>query len=42
MLGFDRQRIRQWGFAQALLSSWWSFEDHHPDWSDTLHIAELF
>jgi streptomycin 6-kinase len=26
-LGFDRQRIRGWGVAQAVLSAWWFFED---------------
>ncbi|MEP6871906.1 MAG: aminoglycoside phosphotransferase family protein [Anaerolineaceae bacterium] len=27
-LGFDRQRLKGWAFAQAVLSAWWSFEDH--------------
>lgn len=27
-LGFDRERIRGWGFAQAVLSAWWTYEDH--------------
>ena len=26
-LGFERARVRGWGFAQAMLSSWWSIED---------------
>ena len=26
-LGFDRARIRDWAFAQAMLSAWWSMED---------------
>lgn len=27
-LGLDRQRLRGWAFAQAMLSAWWSYEDH--------------
>lgn len=29
MLGFDRQRMRGWCMAQAVLSAWWTYEDHH-------------
>jgi streptomycin 6-kinase len=29
VLGFDRQRMLQWCMAQAMLSAWWSYEDHH-------------
>jgi len=28
MLGFDRERIAGWSVAQAVLSAWWSYEDH--------------
>lgn len=28
MLNLDRQRIVGWGIAQAVLSAWWSYEDH--------------
>jgi streptomycin 6-kinase len=27
-LGFDRERVRGWGFAQAVLSAVWTWEDH--------------
>ena len=27
-LGFERERILGWGMAQAVLSAWWSYEDH--------------
>ncbi len=27
-LGFERERIREWGLAHAILSSWWSMESH--------------
>ena len=27
-LEFDRQRVREWGIAQAVLSAWWTVEDH--------------
>ena len=26
-LGFERERVRGWGLAQAVLAGWWSFED---------------
>lgn len=28
MLGFERRRLLAWGAAQAVLSAWWSYEDH--------------
>ena len=31
-LGFDRARVRGWGLAQAVLSAWWSVEDHGHGW----------
>lgn len=31
-LGFDRRRIAGWGVAQAVLSAWWSYEDHGHGW----------
>jgi streptomycin 6-kinase len=40
-LGFDRVRIRDWGFAQAVLSAWWSFEDHGRGWEPAIACAEL-
>lgn len=27
MLGLDRQRMLEWSFAEAVLSSWWTYED---------------
>jgi len=40
-LGFDRQRIAGWGLAQAVLSAWWSFEDHGHGWEPAIACAEL-
>jgi streptomycin 6-kinase len=40
-LGFDRARLRGWGLAQAVLSAWWSFEDHGHGWEWGLTCAEL-
>jgi streptomycin 6-kinase len=40
-LGFDRARLRDWGFAQAVLSGWWSFEDHGHGWEPAIACAEL-
>jgi streptomycin 6-kinase len=39
-LGFDRQRLRAWGLAQAVLSAWWSFEDHGQGWEWAISCAE--
>lgn len=40
-LGFDRARLRGWGLAQAVLSAWWSFEDHGHGWEWGTTCAEL-
>ncbi len=40
-LGFDRARIRGWALAQAVLSAWWSYEDHGDGWRETIACAEL-
>jgi streptomycin 6-kinase len=39
-LDFDRQRLRGWAFAQAVLSAWWSFEDTGKDWEQGIAVAE--
>ncbi len=40
-LGFDRARLRGWGLAQAVLSAWWSIEDHGHGWEWGIACAEL-
>lgn len=43
-LGFDRQRLIGWGVAQAVLSAWWSIEDHgehREGWEEAMTCAEL-
>jgi len=39
-LGFDRTRLLSWGLAQAVLSAWWSIEDHGAGWQGAIRIAE--
>jgi streptomycin 6-kinase len=39
-LGFERERIREWGLAHAILSAWWSIEDH-GDWHYAADFAEM-
>lgn len=39
-LGFDRNRLRAWGLAQAVLSAWWSLEDHGHGWEWAISCAE--
>lgn len=40
-LVLDRERILGWGMAQAMLSAWWSYEDHGHGWEGALGLAEL-
>jgi len=39
-LGFERERILEWSLAHAVLSSWWSIEDH-TEWRFAMQFAEL-
>lgn len=39
-LGFERERIAGWGLAQAVLSAWWSYEDHRHGWEEAIACAE--
>jgi streptomycin 6-kinase len=39
-LGFERERIREWGLAHAVLSAWWSMEEH-GDWHYAAEFAEM-
>jgi streptomycin 6-kinase len=40
-LGFDEKRILGWGFAQAVLAGWWSFEEHDDNWPIWMDVAEI-
>src|SRR3990170_201742 len=40
-LGLDQQRLRAWGLAQAVLSAWWSIEDHGGGWEPAIACAQL-
>lgn len=40
ILGFDRKRLAGWGYAQAVLSAWWSYEDGEEVWWPILRLAE--
>jgi hypothetical protein len=39
-LGFEREHIRDWGLAHAVLSTWWGIEDH-TGWEYSLAFAEM-
>ena len=41
-LGFERQRIRGWGIAHALLSAWWDNDDKGQGGEYAMRCAELF
>jgi streptomycin 6-kinase len=40
-LGFDRARLLSWSLAQAMLSAWWSYEDHGSGWEEMVEFAEM-
>lgn len=39
-LGFDRARLARWSLAQAVLSAWWSYEDHGYGWEAAIACAQ--
>jgi streptomycin 6-kinase len=39
-LGFERERIREWGLAHAVLSAWWSIEER-GEWRYAAAFAEM-
>jgi streptomycin 6-kinase len=39
-LGFERERIREWALAHAILSAWWGMEDK-TGWEYSLAFAEM-
>ncbi|HYO48996.1 MAG TPA: aminoglycoside phosphotransferase family protein [Chloroflexia bacterium] len=39
-LGLDHERLISWGLAQAVLSAWWSIEDHGYGWEPAIAVAE--
>jgi streptomycin 6-kinase len=39
-LGFERERIREWGLAHAVLSAWWGIEDN-TGWEYSIQFAEM-
>ena len=40
-LAFDRRRLIAWCLAQAVLSAWWSYEDHGSGWEEMVEFAEM-
>ena len=41
-LGFGEERMVKWGFTQAVLAGWWSYEEHSEDWKSWIAVAEVF
>ncbi|MDQ6695371.1 MAG: aminoglycoside phosphotransferase family protein, partial [Chloroflexota bacterium] len=39
-LNFSCERLHAWSFAQAVLSAWWSYEDHGHGWEKAVACAE--
>ena len=40
-LALGRTRLRDWALAQAVLSAWWSYEDHGHGWEPAIALAEI-
>lgn len=40
-MGADRRRVRNWAIAQAVLSAWWSYEDHGEGWEPAIRLAQI-
>jgi streptomycin 6-kinase len=40
-LCFARERILGWGMSQAVLSAWWSYEDHGQGWEPAIAVAQI-
>jgi streptomycin 6-kinase len=40
-LSLPRKRLRDWSFAQAVLSAVWTIEDNGDGWESTVVLAEL-
>ena len=40
-LGLDRERVRGWGLAQAVLAAYWGLEDSGRVWEEALVFAQL-
>jgi streptomycin 6-kinase len=40
ILEIDRGRLLAWSLAQAVLSAWWSVEDHGRGWEGAIEVAE--
>lgn len=40
-LDLDRERLLAWSMAQAVLSAWWSYEDHGAGWEPVMALAQV-
>ena len=40
-LGFERERIREWGLAHAVISAWWHIEDNTGGGEYAMNFAEM-
>ena len=40
-LGFERERIREWGLAHAVISAWWHIEDNTNGGEFAMNFAEM-
>lgn len=39
-LGLETRRVAAWGQVRAVLSGWWTVEDHGRGWEDSIALAE--
>ena len=41
-MGAPRPAVLAWAEAHAVLSGWWSFEDHGAGWETAMMLAEIY
>jgi streptomycin 6-kinase len=41
ILSLDRERLRAWALAQAVLAGWWAYEDHGQGWQSWVDLARI-
>ncbi|HSU24500.1 MAG TPA: aminoglycoside phosphotransferase family protein [Pyrinomonadaceae bacterium] len=38
----EEKELRQWAYAQSVLSAWWTFEENNVNWEQDLKYAEIW
>jgi hypothetical protein len=38
----EAKELREWAYAQTVLSAWWTFEENGENWKSDLDLAEVW